>query len=97
MNLVIGTVGLVERAAELNLLDIGLALGALRRSNAWISKSLIDEALQRHARKVAALTAKNAEITKKRLVFLWSLRSLRSLRLIPQPALRLRLNRRTRT
>ena len=51
--IVIGTVGLIERAAELNLLDIGHALGALRRTNVWISESLIDEALQRHAQRIA--------------------------------------------
>jgi predicted nucleic acid-binding protein len=51
--IVIGTIGIIERAADLNLLDIGQALGALRLTNAWISESLIDGALTRHARRVA--------------------------------------------
>ena len=55
--IVIGTVGIIERAADLNLLDIRLAFEALRRTNAWISESLIDEAIQRHARRVSDRSA----------------------------------------
>lgn len=48
--IVIGTVGLIERAAELNLLNLTEAVAALRKTNARISKRLLDLALQRHSR-----------------------------------------------
>lgn len=49
--IVIGTVGLIERAAELNLLDLPEAVAALRKTNARISKTLLDLALQRQAQR----------------------------------------------
>lgn len=51
--IVIGTVGLIERAAELKLLDLRDALSALRKTNARISDALIKEALTRHSQRTA--------------------------------------------
>ena len=49
--IVIGTIGLIERAAELNLLDLREALAGLRKTNARISEVLIDEALKRYSQR----------------------------------------------
>jgi predicted nucleic acid-binding protein len=49
--LVIGTVGIIERAADMNLLDIRKTLTELRRTNAHISDSIIDYAIRRHAQR----------------------------------------------
>ncbi len=46
---VVGTVGLLERAAALGLLDLTEAMGRLRRTNARIHQDLIREALRRDA------------------------------------------------
>jgi len=45
--LVIGTVGLIERAAARNLIDLRESLTALQKTNMRISRSLIEDALQR--------------------------------------------------
>jgi len=44
---VIGTVGLLERAAEKELLDLREAVAKLRRSNFFISPEVLDAALER--------------------------------------------------
>lgn len=44
---VIGTVGVLERAAEKGLIVLGDALTSLLKTNMRISQSLIDEALER--------------------------------------------------
>jgi predicted nucleic acid-binding protein len=49
--IVIGTVGLIERAAEMNLLNLREALAALRKTNVRISNVLLDQALQRHSQR----------------------------------------------
>jgi predicted nucleic acid-binding protein len=51
--IVIGTVGLIERAAELNMLNLPEALAALRKTNARISKGLLDLALERHSQRTS--------------------------------------------
>lgn len=50
--LVIGTVGIIERAADMNLLDIRKTLTELRRTNAHISDSIIDYAIRRNAQRM---------------------------------------------
>ncbi len=50
---VIGTVGLLERAAELNLLNFPEAVAALRKTNARISKPLLDLALRRYSQRTS--------------------------------------------
>ncbi len=45
--IVIGTVGLIERAAQRRLLDLGPSLAALQKTNMRVNRSLIDEALRR--------------------------------------------------
>jgi len=49
--LVIGTVGLIERAAAGNLIDLRESLSALLKTNMRINRSLIDNALKRQAQK----------------------------------------------
>ena len=49
--LVIGTVGLIERAAARNLIDLRKSLTALQKTNMRISRSLIEDALKRQAQK----------------------------------------------
>jgi predicted nucleic acid-binding protein len=48
--IVVGTVGIIERAARTNLLDIRDAFAALGKTNFRISEALIDEAIRRHFR-----------------------------------------------
>jgi len=45
---VVGLVGIIERAASRNLLDIRAAFAALRKTNFRISESLVDAAIRRH-------------------------------------------------
>ena len=45
--LAIGTLGLLERAAEMKLLDITIALAALRQTNAHISDTILAAVLRR--------------------------------------------------
>jgi predicted nucleic acid-binding protein len=47
---VVGTVGIIERAAKKNLLDIRDAFAALAKTNFRISEALIDGVLRRHFR-----------------------------------------------
>ena len=47
---VVGLVGIIERAAAENLLDIRIAFAALQKTNFRISGTLIDAAIRRHAR-----------------------------------------------
>ena len=47
---VVGLVGIVERAASRKLLDIRTAFAALNRTNFRISESLIEAAIKRHTR-----------------------------------------------
>jgi predicted nucleic acid-binding protein len=49
--LVIGTVGLIERAAAGNLIDLRESLIALQKTNMRFNRSLIDDALERQAQK----------------------------------------------
>jgi predicted nucleic acid-binding protein len=49
--LVIGTVGLIERAAAGNLIDLRESLIALQKTNMRINRSLIDDVLKRQAEK----------------------------------------------
>jgi predicted nucleic acid-binding protein len=49
--LVIGTVGLLERAAAENLIDLRKSLIALQKTNMRVSRSLIQDALQRQGQK----------------------------------------------
>jgi predicted nucleic acid-binding protein len=51
--LVIGTVGLIERAAARNLIDLEESLAALQKTNMRVSRSLIHAALERQAQKRA--------------------------------------------
>lgn len=51
--LVVGTLGLIERAAAAKLLDLEEALFALQGTNIRIHRSLIDDALKRQAQRVA--------------------------------------------
>lgn len=44
---VIGTVGLIERAAAMNLIDLRESLTALQKTNMRINRSLISDALKR--------------------------------------------------
>lgn len=46
---VVGLVGIIERAAAKNLLDIRAAFAALQKTNFRISESLIDAAIRRNA------------------------------------------------
>jgi predicted nucleic acid-binding protein len=46
---VIGLVGIIERAAAKNLLDIRVAFAALQKTNFRISETLIDAAIRRRA------------------------------------------------
>jgi predicted nucleic acid-binding protein len=47
--LVIGTVGLIERAASRNLIDLRESLSALQKTNMRVNRSLIQAALERQA------------------------------------------------
>jgi predicted nucleic acid-binding protein len=49
--LVIGTVGLIERAAAGNLIELRESLTALQKTNMRIHRSLIDDALKRQTQK----------------------------------------------
>jgi predicted nucleic acid-binding protein len=44
---VIGTIGLIERAAEKDLVELPLAITKLRQTNFFVSPGLLDAALQR--------------------------------------------------
>ncbi len=46
---VVGLVGIIERAATNNLLDMKVAFAALQKTNFRISENLIDAAIRRHA------------------------------------------------
>jgi predicted nucleic acid-binding protein len=48
--IVVGTVGIIERAAKKNLLDIQEAFAGLKKTNFRVSESLVDEAIRRHFR-----------------------------------------------
>jgi len=48
---VIGTVGLIERAAARNLVDLRKTLTALQKTNMRVSRSLIHDALMRQSQK----------------------------------------------
>ncbi len=51
--LVIGTLGLIERAAAVNLIDLQESLIALQKTNMRVSRSLIHDALERQTQKRA--------------------------------------------
>jgi predicted nucleic acid-binding protein len=51
--LVIGTLGLLERAAAGNLIDLRASLTALQKTNMRIGRSLIHDALERQNQKRA--------------------------------------------
>jgi predicted nucleic acid-binding protein len=51
--LVIGTVGLIERAAARNLIDLRKSLAALQKTNMRINRSLIQAALERRSQQRA--------------------------------------------
>lgn len=43
-----GTIGILERAAEQNLLDLAEAFARIKQTDFWISPKLLDAELQRH-------------------------------------------------
>jgi predicted nucleic acid-binding protein len=47
--IVVGTLGIIERAARKNLVNLKDALGALKRTNFRISEELIEKAIRRNA------------------------------------------------
>src|SRR6185436_15827637 len=50
--LVIGTIGLLERAAEKGLIELPKALAQLRQTNIFISDSLFNDALERERQRI---------------------------------------------
>jgi len=53
---VVGLIGIIERAATKNLLDLGAAFTALKKTNFRVSETLIAAAIQRHARRTPPQT-----------------------------------------
>ena len=50
--LVIGTIGLLERAAEKELIELPKAIAKLRQTNIFISDSLFNDALERERQRI---------------------------------------------
>ncbi|MEX2215578.1 MAG: DUF3368 domain-containing protein [Phycisphaeraceae bacterium] len=45
---VVGTVGILERAADLGLIDLAIAYDRIKCTDFWVNPQLLDESLQRH-------------------------------------------------
>jgi len=46
-----GTIGVLERAAEMGLIDLSQAFDEIRKTDFWISPELLDERLRLHRQK----------------------------------------------